>query len=90
MSARELFNGGFGVLAVTPITAPEPPDTALIQGLFDLTPAEARVAVGIVAGMTIKEMADCHANEAQRTCGHRFAIERNEGTQSQPADQYFP
>ena len=61
MSARELFNGGFGVLAVTPITAPEPPDTALIQGLFDLTPAEARVAVGIVAGMTIKEMAACHA-----------------------------
>jgi DNA-binding CsgD family transcriptional regulator len=61
MSARELFNGGFGVLAVTPITAPEPPDAALIQGLFDLTPAEARVAGGIVAGMTIKEMAACHA-----------------------------
>jgi DNA-binding CsgD family transcriptional regulator len=61
MSARELFNGGFGILAVTPITAPEPPDTALIQGLFDLTPAEARVAGGIIAGKTIKEMAACHA-----------------------------
>jgi DNA-binding CsgD family transcriptional regulator len=61
MSARELFNGGFGILAVTPITAPAAPDTALIQGLFDLTPAEARVAGGIVAGMTIKEMAACHA-----------------------------
>jgi len=61
MSARELFNGGFGVLAVTPITVPEALDTALIQGLFDLTPAEARVAGGIVAGMTIKEMATFHA-----------------------------
>jgi DNA-binding CsgD family transcriptional regulator len=61
MSARELFNGGFGILAVTPITTPDPPDAALIQGLFDLTPAEARVAGGVVAGMTIKEMAASHA-----------------------------
>jgi DNA-binding CsgD family transcriptional regulator len=61
MSARDLFDGGCGVLAVTPITTPEAPNAALIQGLFDLTPAEARVAGGIVTGMTIKEMAACHA-----------------------------
>lgn len=60
-SAREVFDGGFGILAITPIAVPDPPDAALIQGLFDLTPAEARVAGGVVAGMTIKEMAVCHA-----------------------------
>jgi hypothetical protein len=42
--ARELFDGGFGILTITPLAAPCAPDTALIQGLFDLTAAEARVA----------------------------------------------
>jgi DNA-binding CsgD family transcriptional regulator len=55
--ARDLFGGGFGVLVATPVSAPAPPDTALIQGLFDLTPAEARVACGIVQGLTVNEMA---------------------------------
>ena len=54
---RDLFEGGLEVLVVTPVSAPAPPDTALIQGLFDLTPAEARVACGMVEGMTVDEMA---------------------------------
>lgn len=31
--ARDLFGGGFGVLVVTPVSQPTPPDAALIQGL---------------------------------------------------------
>jgi len=84
ISARELFNGGFGVLAVTPITTPEPPDSALIQGLFDLTPAEARVAGGIVAGMTIKEMAARHAVGTETVRSQMKSVLSKIGVRRQP------
>jgi DNA-binding CsgD family transcriptional regulator len=55
--ARELFGGGFGMLVVTPVAHPAAPDAALIQGLFDLTPAEARVARAIAQRKTIDGIA---------------------------------
>jgi DNA-binding CsgD family transcriptional regulator len=55
--SRELFEDGLSILVITPVTGPNPPDTAIIQSLFDLTPAEARVAQGLVKGLTITEMA---------------------------------
>lgn len=55
--ARDLFDGGFGVLALTPLAAPSAPNAALIQGLFDLTPAEARVASGVAEGLTPDQIA---------------------------------
>ena len=58
--ARDLFEGGFGVLAITPVAAPSAPDIALIQGLFDLTAAEARVASGVAEGLALEEIADRH------------------------------
>ena len=42
---------------LTPLTAPGAPPIALLKGLFDLTPAEAKVARGIVAGRTTEELA---------------------------------
>ncbi|QGM44613.1 helix-turn-helix transcriptional regulator [Methylocystis heyeri] len=59
-TARDLFEGGFSVLAVTPLAAPSAPDAALIQGLFDLTAAEARVAGGVAEGLTLDEIAARH------------------------------
>jgi DNA-binding CsgD family transcriptional regulator len=56
-TARDLFKGGFCVLAMTPLAAPSAPDAALIQGLFDLTAAEARVAGGVAEGLTLDEIA---------------------------------
>lgn len=58
--ARDLFDGGFGVLVATAVTTPSAPDAALIQGLFDLTAAEARVASGIAEGLTLDEIAERH------------------------------
>jgi DNA-binding CsgD family transcriptional regulator len=58
--ARDLFDGALGVLVVTPVAAPAGPDLALIRGLFDLTPAEARVARGLTQGMTVTEIAGHH------------------------------
>ncbi|MGJ0510822.1 helix-turn-helix transcriptional regulator [Methylocystis sp.] len=55
--ARDVFGGGFGVLVVTPVAHPAAPDAALIQGLFDLTPAEARVARAIAQRKTTEGIA---------------------------------
>ncbi|WP_442756616.1 helix-turn-helix transcriptional regulator [Methylocystis sp. JAN1] len=55
--ARDLFDGGFGVLALTPLAAPSAPGATLMQGLFDLTPAEARVASGVAEGLTPDQIA---------------------------------
>ena len=56
--ARDLFEGGFGVLAVMPIAGPSAPDAGLIQGLFDLTAAEARAASGVAEGLTLDQIAE--------------------------------
>lgn len=56
--ARDLFGGGFGVLVITPVANPAAPDAALIRGLFDLTPAEARVASGIAEGLSVAQIAN--------------------------------
>jgi DNA-binding CsgD family transcriptional regulator len=58
--ARDLFGGGLGVLAITPLTKPGAPDVALVQSLFDLTAAEARVAGGLVEGLTLDQIAERH------------------------------
>jgi len=56
-SAREVFTGAAAVLLMTPVTLRELPDAAVIQGLFDLTPAEARIARALGGGMTIGQIA---------------------------------
>lgn len=57
-SARDILVRSSGVLVLTPITRPSAPPVELIQSLFDLTPSEARVARGLVAGSTLDEIAD--------------------------------
>jgi DNA-binding CsgD family transcriptional regulator len=46
-----------GILVFVPLSAPSGPPAALLQSLFDLTPAEARIARGLAAGATIDELA---------------------------------
>jgi DNA-binding CsgD family transcriptional regulator len=56
-SAREVFTGAAAVLLMTPVILRELPDAGVIQGLFDLTPAEARIARALGGGMTISQIA---------------------------------
>jgi DNA-binding CsgD family transcriptional regulator len=56
-SARDILAQSEGVLILTPVTRPDAPPVELIQSLFDLTPAEAKVARGLVAGDTLEEIA---------------------------------
>jgi len=57
LSARDIFVRCAAVLVLTPVTLPQAPPVELVQSLFDLTPAEARVARGLASGTTVKDIA---------------------------------
>lgn len=54
---HEIFGRRQILLVVSPIGTSAPPPANLLQGLFDLTPAEARVAHAIAGGATLEELA---------------------------------
>ncbi len=56
-AAHDIFAAASCVLVITAVARPEIASAQVIQGLFDLTPAEARVAHGIAAGKTIDDLA---------------------------------
>ena len=53
LSAKDIFQRGAAVLILTPITVPNAPSVELLQSLFDLTPAECRVARRLASGENI-------------------------------------
>lgn len=55
--ARDVFSRCAGVMVLTPVTLPDAAPVELLQSLFDLSPAEARVARRLVAGHTVEEIA---------------------------------
>jgi DNA-binding CsgD family transcriptional regulator len=56
-AAHDIFSGALCLLVVTPLARKDAPPASLIQGLFDLTSAEAKVARGLAAGETAQEIA---------------------------------
>jgi DNA-binding CsgD family transcriptional regulator len=60
-AAHDIFAGAKFVVIVTLVTAPVAPLTELLNGLFDLTPAEAKVARALAVGATIRDVAIRHA-----------------------------
>jgi len=57
LSARDIFVRCAAVLVLTPVTLPQAPPVELVQSLFDLTPAEARVARSLASGKTVEDIA---------------------------------
>jgi DNA-binding CsgD family transcriptional regulator len=55
--AQDIFVRCAGVLVMTPVNLPPAPTIELIQSLFDLTPAEARIARALATGQTVGEIA---------------------------------
>ena len=55
--ARDIFAHCAGILVLTPVALPNAPPVELVQSLFDLTAAEARVARSLVAGDTVGDIA---------------------------------
>lgn len=56
-SAGDVFGSSFALLYFSPLAAGRPPGNALLRSLFDLTPAEARVAQGLAAGLDVEALA---------------------------------
>jgi DNA-binding CsgD family transcriptional regulator len=56
-AANDLFSQSVAMLIVTPIDRKIVPTAEVLQGLFDLTPAEARVARGIGQAKTVETVA---------------------------------
>lgn len=65
-AAHDIFSQANALLIVTPVDRHTVPTAAVLQGLFDLTPAEARVARAIVEGKTLAEFAEA-ASLSQQT-----------------------
>jgi DNA-binding CsgD family transcriptional regulator len=57
LSARDIFVRCAAALVLTPVTLPQAPPVELVQSLFDLTPAEARVARSLASGETVETIA---------------------------------
>ena len=57
LSARDIFIRCAAALVLTPVTLPQAPPVELVQSLFDLTPAEARVARSLASGKTVEDIA---------------------------------
>ena len=56
-SARDIFTQASVLLVVTPVDRAAVPSAEVLQGLFDLTPAEARVARGVARAETVDTLA---------------------------------
>lgn len=56
-ASHDIFSGTEWLLIIVPVERAGTLPTDLIQGLFDLTTAEARVANGILSGQTLDEIA---------------------------------
>ncbi|RYE08609.1 MAG: LuxR family transcriptional regulator [Hyphomicrobiales bacterium] len=64
--ARDIFSRASVVVFVTPVVVADVPTAQVIQGLFDLTPTEAKVARALGRGDTVAEIAASN-NVAQPT-----------------------
>lgn len=56
-AAHDVFTSASAIVLATPVTASRAPGQQLLEGLFDLTPAEARVARAISEGATVEKIA---------------------------------
>lgn len=54
-SANDIFTGGLGVMIVTPVVLPRVPCADILDVLFDLTPAEARLAAFVGSAMSPRD-----------------------------------
>jgi DNA-binding HTH domain-containing proteins len=82
-AARDIFSRSMAILAVTNVGEVGPPDMRVLCGLFDLTPAEARVARGIALAQTPETVAANLGISIQTARSHLKRIMQKTGTTRQ-------
>jgi DNA-binding CsgD family transcriptional regulator len=83
LSSRDIFVRCAAVLVLTPVTFPQAPPVELVQSLFDLTPAEARVARSLAVGITVDEIASNSGVSSNTIRAHVRAILQKTGCNRQ-------
>lgn len=82
-AAHDVFAQAASIAILTPVSAPAAPPDALLNGLFDLTPAEARVARALVEGGTINGFALDAGLSRDTVRGHVKSVLGKTGTRRQ-------
>lgn len=83
-SARDLFSGGDTILVFTPAQASAlVPAPGLLSGLFDLTPAQAKLAASLSSGQTLKAAAEQSGIKFATARSYLEQIFRKTGTSQQ-------
>ena len=82
--ARDFFMGGYGLLVVTPVSgAANPIRPDLLQGLFDLTAKEARIAAAISRGLGLPAIAEMSKVSHETIRTHAKSIYAKTGVKGQ-------
>jgi DNA-binding CsgD family transcriptional regulator len=82
-AAHDIFAAAKMLLLVTDVTAPEAPTQELLAGLFDLTPAEARVARALATGLPLDRVAAEFGVSVQTIRNQLAAVFHKTGTSRQ-------
>lgn len=81
--AQDIFAGAAMLAVLTPITRFGAPDLPLLQALFDLTPAEARLARSLAQGQSIQHTAARHGLSVTTLRSQLSAVLAKTGTARQ-------
>ncbi|GGC55209.1 helix-turn-helix transcriptional regulator [Chelatococcus reniformis] len=82
-AGQDLFTFGAAVLVATPVTVPAAPGSNLLSGLFDLTPAEAKLARALVGGHNLTSAAQAQGVSRETLKTHLEAVLAKTGTRRQ-------
>ncbi|RJF86410.1 LuxR family transcriptional regulator [Oleomonas cavernae] len=81
--AHDLFAAAAGVLVATPVQQSGTPAASMLQGLFDLSPTEARVARKIAGGQNIEAVAAALGTSRETVRHHLKVVFQKTGTNRQ-------
>jgi DNA-binding CsgD family transcriptional regulator len=83
-SAHDVFGRGLALLVVTSPGKKTAPDMRVLSGLFDLTPAEGKVARELARGNSLEEIATAHNVSVETVRTHVKSIFAKTGSNRQP------
>jgi DNA-binding CsgD family transcriptional regulator len=82
-SGRDIFLRAAYILVATPLDRQAAPSASVIKGLFDLTPAEARIAACLVGGLTVNATAAQQGLSVETVRTHVKSLLSKSGTHRQ-------
>ena len=82
-AARDVFARILAIVVVTPVGTVGAPDSRVISGLFDLTPAEAKIARLIAGGVSVEGIAESLSLSTETVRSHLKRVMAKTGTSRQ-------